>query len=67
MVWFLFYNGWLCNIDMTLLTSVQDKRGSFCINSATFRDLGVGGVLVKTCIFAFFGLPFLIKANPSQY
>ena len=34
------------------LSSVQNKCGSFWINRFVLRDLGVGGVLVKTCIIA---------------
>ena len=32
------------------LNSVQNKCDSFCMNRTTFRDLWVGGVIVKTCI-----------------
>jgi len=37
-------------MEKDLHLSVQNKCGSFCMNSTTFHDLWVGGVLVKTCI-----------------
>ena len=46
-------------IYMCLLSSVQYKCGSFCMNRTTFRDLWVGGVSMKACITALCRSTFL--------
>jgi len=47
------------------LSIVQNKFASFCMNRTIFRDLWVGGVLVKTCIIGFVDLLFK-KKNKSM-
>ena len=49
----------ITNIYIRHLSSVQNKCGPFCMTRTTFRDLCVGGVLVKTCINALCRSTFL--------
>jgi len=56
----------LCwNIYIRLLSSVRNRCGSFCMNRATFRDLCVGGVLVKTCIYCAPSIYCFKRKNPK--
>ena len=43
-------SSFLSYIYIRPLNTVENKCDAFCMNRMTFRDLSVGGVLVKTCI-----------------
>ena len=59
----------IVTIKIHLLTYIGEICGSFFArNQSTYRELSVGGVLVKTCIIAFIELFFLKKnSEPSHY